>query len=220
MQKLTLLDYPDEVACIVFTRGCNFACPFCHNSELIGGGACTDESEVLSYLKKRSGILDGVVITGGEPLMQADIKEFTEKIRDIGYKIKLDTNGSFPDRLGELIDRGLVNYVAMDIKSSPAGYAAAAGRSIDMHAIDESVAIIKAAGIDREFRTTAVKGIHYKEDITAAAKYLGTDIPYYLQNYRASDTVLSPAGLSEFSAEEMEEMRLAASEYCPNTNLR
>ncbi len=219
-QKLTLLDYPGEVACIIFTAGCNFRCPYCHNSGLIKDKGGISEEEIMGYLKKRSGILDGVVVTGGEPLMHKDIAELITKIRSMGYKIKIDTNGSFPERLRSLVSKGLADYVAMDIKHVPELYRKAAGREVAAEVIDESVKILKASGIRCEFRTTTVKGIHTEEDIEAIAMYLDTDIPYYLQQYKDSGMILAPEGLGNFSEEELDRMADRARKYCPNTSVR
>ncbi len=220
-QKLTLLDYPGEVACIIFAAGCSLRCPYCHNSGLISPDAAgTEEKEITEYLKKRRGVLDGVVLTGGEPLMQKDAAEFMERIRGLGYKIKLDTNGMFPKRLGEVTEKGLADYIAMDVKHVPERYHAAAGVAVPPSVIAESAALLKSSGVKAEFRTTVVKGIHTADDITAIAEYLSTDIPYYLQTYKASAQVTAPEGLSSFSESEMRAMAEAAKKYCPNTDVR
>ena len=130
IQKMTLLDYPEKVACTIFTARCNFRCPFCHNASLVthvDAAAAISEEEVFSFLAKRQGILDGVCITGGEPLLQPDIEEFIRKVKELGYQVKLDTNGSFPDRLEHLIDEGLVDYVAMDLKNCRERYGETVG---------------------------------------------------------------------------------------------
>lgn len=219
-QKLTLLDYPGEMACIVFAAGCDLRCPFCHNSGLLAGEAAVDEEEVFEYLKKRSGVLDGVVLTGGEPLMQEGVFAFAERVRGMGYKLKIDTNGTYPERLREMIERGLVDYAAMDVKHVPEKYSLAAGVSADTEKIKESIEIIKAADIRREFRTTVVKGIHESDDIVAAARLLSTDVPYYIQSYRESEGVLMPEGLGAFSEEELKDAVRRASEFCANVRFR
>ena len=161
LQKLTLLDYPGLVACTVFTGGCNFRCPFCHNAPLVLPEELahdTDEEQVLSFLKKRVGVLDGVAITGGEPLLHSDIGAFLEKVRALGFRIKLDTNGSFPDRLMDIVRAGLVDRVAMDIKNSPELYAKTAGVDrLDLGAIERSKDFLLSGSVDYEFRTTVVK---------------------------------------------------------------
>ena len=145
-QKLTLLDYPGKTACTVFTGGCNYRCPFCHNAGLVTklDTEIISEGEVLSHLKKRQGILDGVAISGGEPLLQGDIEEFLQKIKELGYSIKLDTNGSFPDKLKSIIDKGLCDYVAMDIKNSKERYNETIGiDNFDISLMEKSVESIK-----------------------------------------------------------------------------
>ena len=211
IQKLTLLDFPGRVACTVFTVGCNLRCPFCHNASLVrgGDGNFLTEDEVLSFLGKRKGVLDGVCITGGAPLINEDIGAFTEKIRAVGYAVKLDTNGTFPDRLEALISGGLIDYIAMDIKSSPDSYDTLCGVGVDIEKIKSSVALIKSSGIPHEFRTTAVKGLHTPEDFEKIGKWLDGE-PYYLQAFVDSGDILGGEnGFSAFSADEMK--RLAAS---------
>ena len=188
LQKLTLLDYPGTVACTVFTGGCNFRCPFCHNAPLVLPelmGQDTDEEQVLAFLKKRQGVLDGVAITGGEPLLHKDIGAFLEKVRALGFKIKLDTNGSFPDRLQEIISAGLVDRVAMDIKNAPELYAKTVGLpALDLAPIERSKELLLRGDVDYEFRTTVVKGLHTEESITGAAKWLAGAKEYYLQQFQ------------------------------------
>ena len=160
MQKLTLLDYPEHTACTLFVAGCNFKCPFCHNSELLSGDVSFyDEAEIFAFLKKRVGVLEGVCVTGGEPTLYGDLDRFLGDIKALGYKIKLDTNGYAPDRLSALIDAGLLDYIAMDVKNSPARYAETAGLDgfgarFDIENIERSVDIIMRSGVDYEFRTT------------------------------------------------------------------
>ena len=172
IQKMTLLDYPGHIAATVFTPGCDMRCPFCHNSELVFDSADYEyyPSEVLDFLKTRTGKLDGLAITGGEPLMQADIADFIREVRALGFKVKLDTNGTFPDRLRALLEEGLIDYVAMDIKNSPEKWAETAGLSGDAAQVMfgrtlRSMSIIKLSGIDYEFRTTIVKGLHELSDM-------------------------------------------------------
>ena len=196
LQKLTLLDYPGLMACIVFIQGCNFRCPFCHNKELVlpttmDGGI--GEEEIMDYLKKRQTILEGVVITGGEPLLWTDLRKLLEKIEGLGYKIKLDTNGSFPERLEALIEEGLVDYVALDIKQAPARYSTATGipgNDVTI-LINRSLEYLRKSGTPFEIRTTLVKGIHRPEDMAEMAKWVG-DAPYFIQSYVASEGVLAP----------------------------
>ena len=187
LAKLTLLDYPGKTACTVFTGGCNFRCPFCHNAPLVIGadaaGILTEE-DVLSHLKKRQGILDGVCITGGEPLLQKDIAEFIARIRDLGYSVKLDTNGSFPDRLASLAEKGLIDYVAMDIKNCKEKYPATVGiKDFDVAPICESVEFLKGGSLPYEFRTTVVREFHTAEDFVAIGDWISGAKKYFLQAF-------------------------------------
>ena len=224
LQKLTLLDFPGTVACTVFTGGCNFRCPFCHNAPLVLPelmGQDTDEEQVLAFLKKRQGILDGVAITGGEPLLHKDIAFFLEKVRALGYKIKLDTNGSFPDRLQEIISAGLVDRVAMDIKNAPELYAKTVGLpALDLAPIERSKELLLRGDVDYEFRTTVVKGLHTEESITGAAKWIAGAKEYYLQQFKDSGHVIAIAGLSEYNEEEMHALARAAAPYVPAVQVR
>ena len=220
-QKLTLLDYPGRTACTVFTGGCNLRCPFCHNADLvrtpIAGPNLTDE--VLTYLARRQGILDGVCITGGEPLLQPDLVDFIRQIKELGYAVKLDTNGALPDRLAALLDTDLVDYVAMDVKSSPAGYAAAAGVDTDWTVFDRSIRILQESGVPHEFRTTAVGGLHTPEDFAAIGRWLSGASAYYIQRFVDSGRLLGE-GFSPFSIEEMERLLTVAREHIPTAQLR
>lgn len=220
-QKLTLLDFPGRTACTVFTGGCNLRCPFCHNAGLVRTplAEANRTEEVLDYLAKRRGILDGVCVTGGEPLLQPDLTDFIRKIKGMGYAVKLDTNGSLPDRLADLLAQGLVDYVAMDIKSSPAGYAAATGTEVDVTVYDRSVQILRNSGVPYEFRTTAVGGIHTPEDFVAIGRWLG-DVPrYFIQRFVDSGQLLRE-GYHPFSIEEMEHLLTTVREYIPSAQLR
>ena len=219
-QKLTLLDFPDRTACTIFTGGCNLRCPFCHNAGLVRTplAEANRTDEVLEYLQKRRGILDGVCITGGEPLLQPDLADFLRKIKDMGYAIKLDTNGSLPDRLAALLVSGLVDYVAMDVKSSPAGYAAATGTEVDVTVYERSVQLIRHSGVPFEFRTTAVGGIHTPEDFAAIAQWLG-DVPYFIQRFVDSGQLLGE-GFHPFSIEEMEHLLTTVRTHVPSAQLR
>ena len=224
LQKLTLLDYPGTVACTVFTGGCNFRCPFCHNAPLVLPELMaqdTDEEQVLAFLKKRQGVLDGVAITGGEPLLHKDMASFLEKVRALGYKIKLDTNGSFPDRLEEIIAAGLVDRVAMDIKNAPELYAETVGvPELDLAPIERSRELLMQGRVDYEFRTTVVKGLHTKESILGAAKWIAGAKEYYLQQFKDSGNVIAVEGLSEYNEQEMHALAEAAAEYVPAVQVR
>ncbi len=215
-QKLTLLDFPGKTAATLFTPGCNFRCPFCHNASLV---IRTDEAEhygeeeVLSYLKKRKGVLDGICITGGEPLLQKDIADFMSKVRELDYKIKLDTNGSFPEKLRSLVSAGLVDYVAMDIKNSREKYAETVGiEGFDTSAVEESVAYLLSGAVDYEFRTTVVDELHAEEDIENLASWIKGASRYYLQNFVDSGDLIGE-GLSAASSEKLEAMRKIAEKY-------
>ena len=222
-QKLTILDYPGKVACIVFTPGCNFRCPFCHNAALvthIDKDTYIDKEEVLSYLKKRQEILDGVVITGGEPLLQDGIEEFIGKIKDLGYAIKLDTNGSFPEKLISLVEKGLVDYVAMDIKNSKAKYMATIGvNNIDMASIEKSVDFLLQNKVDYEFRTTIVDGFHTVDDIQDIVVWIKGAHKYFLQNFVDSGDLIE-TGLSPVSVDMLKEMKKKATEFVPCVEIR
>ena len=175
LQKMTLLDFPGRVACTVFLGGCDMRCPFCHNAELIDGSApaVMEEEELLAFLRKRQGLLEGVAITGGEPLLRPDIMPLMEKIRDLGYPVKLDTNGTHPDRLRQIIDRGLVAYVAMDIKNSPERYAETAGlEKLDLEPVRESVSLLMEGRTDYEFRTTIVAELHDAESFRGIGAWI------------------------------------------------
>ena len=221
-QKLTLLDFPGRTACTVFTGGCNLRCPFCHNAGLVRTPLehPNAREEVLAYLSKRQGILDGVCVTGGEPLLQPDLADFLREVRSLGYRVKLDTNGSLPDRLEALLAQGLVDYVAMDVKSSPAGYEAAVGTEVDVAVYDRSIRILRDSGIPYEFRTTAVKGLHTVESIAAAAKWIEGAKEYYLQQFKDSGQLLRGEGLGAFNEEEMNALADAARPYVPAVKLR
>ena len=225
LQKLTLLDFPGTVSCTVFTAGCNFRCPFCHNASLVLPdrlqGDPNGVDTVLDFLRKRQGLLEGVAVTGGEPLLHADMADFLRKIRELGYRIKLDTNGSFPDRLRELIEEGLVDRVASDIKNDPALYARTAGlRALDLSAIERSKNLLLEGRIDYEFRTTVVKGLHTRESLLEAARWIEGAKEYYLQEYKDSGNLIRPEGLGAFSNEEMHALCEAVAEILPTVQLR
>lgn len=207
LQKLTLLDYPGKLACTIFTSGCNFRCPFCHNSPLVLPemlGSDITEEEVLEFLKGRTKQLEGVAITGGEPLLHKEIDDFLKKIKDLGFKIKLDTNGSFPDHLEKIVNEGLVDRIAMDIKNSPELYAKTIGvESFDVSTVERSKDFLLSGVIDYEFRTTVVKGLHTKDSLIKAAEWIVGAKEYYLQQFKDSGHVINLEGLSEFNEKEM-----------------
>ena len=225
LQKLTLLDYPGKVACTVFTGGCNFRCPFCHNAPLVLPERLArdenGEETVLAFLRKRQGILDGVAVTGGEPLLHADIAQFLEKVRALGYRIKLDTNGSFPERLRELVEAGLVDRVAMDIKNAPALYRLTAGLDrLDLEPIERSKDYLLSGAVEYEFRTTVVRGLHTRESLIGAAQWIAGAREYYLQQFKDSGDVLDIEGLSAYSDKEMHALAEAVRPYVPAVQLR
>ena len=208
LNKTTLLDYPEHVATTIFTGGCNFCCPFCHNGDLVlhpGGFPVITEEEILSFLQKRKGILSGVCVTGGEPTLQPDLPQFIAKIKEMGYLVKLDTNGYRPKVLRELLTAGLLDYVAMDIKNSKEKYAATVGKeTLDISRIEESVELLKQGSIAYEFRTTVVRQLHAKEDFVKIGKWLSGAGAYFLQAYRDNENVICK-GFSSYTKEEMED---------------
>lgn len=205
LQKLTLIDYPGKLACTVFLVGCNFRCPWCYSSELvlpekIEAQPKISQKEFFNFLKERKGLIEGVVICGGEPTINKELPQFCKKIKKLGYAIKLDTNGSNPKMLKDLIDKKLLDYVAMDIKV-PLGakiqnskckmknYDKATGVKVDLKKIKRSIEIIKNSGLDYEFRTTLIPQIHTKEDILRIAREISPAKRYYLQNFRPEKTI-------------------------------
>ena len=196
LQKLTLLDFPGKVACTVFTVGCNMRCPFCHNPGLVNAiGETMPEEVFFDYINNRKKILDGVCITGGEPLIHDDIEDFIMKIRDLGLLVKLDTNGSFPDKLSSILDKGLVEYVAMDIKNTIARYPMTVGvPDFNTDNILRSISIIEGSGIDHEFRTTVVGQLHRAEDFEDIAKLIANSDKYFLQVFNDTGDLVSDNG--------------------------
>lgn len=223
LQKTTLVDYPGRVACTIFTGGCNFRCPYCQNSDLVLYPEETEpysEEEIFDHLARRQGVLSGVCISGGEPTLQPDMKNFIRKIKDLGLAVKLDTNGSNPAVLKELITEGLLDYVAMDIKHSRAKYASVAcSPSFNLDDIAESVDFLKEGHVDYEFRTTLVKEMHREADMTAIGMWLMGAKAYYLQPYRDSDTVICP-GYHAHSREELDTFVKILSAFLPKVELR
>ncbi len=225
LQKLTLLDYPGHVACTVFTAGCNFRCPFCHNAPLVLPerieGDPDGERTVLQFLKKRQGILDGVAITGGEPLLHRDMADFLRKIRELGYAVKLDTNGSFPERLIALVEEGLVDRVAMDVKNAPSLYAKTAGLpGLDLAAVERSRDFLLSGRVDYEFRTTVVKGLHTADSLREAAAWIRGAKEYYLQQFKDSGDIIALDGLGAFSDAEMRALAEQVRPIVPTVKLR
>ena len=221
--KTTLLDYPEHVAATVFTGGCNFRCPFCHNASLVlQPEECPviPEEEVLGHLRKRRGILEGVCITGGEPTLQKDLKEFICKVKDMGFLVKLDTNGYRPEVLRQLLSEGLLDYVAMDVKAALPNYTKVTGcPQLDLSRIEESIAILKNSRISYEFRTTVVKGLHTVEEFEEIGRMLKGCRAYYLQVYRDNENVISRS-YAAYPAQIMRDMKEMARKYIDKVELR
>ncbi|MBO4559004.1 MAG: anaerobic ribonucleoside-triphosphate reductase activating protein [Lachnospiraceae bacterium] len=222
--KLTLLDYPGQIAATIFTGGCNFRCPFCHNAILVlnpNAQPRIDENEILKELESRKNKLEGVCITGGEPTLCRDLPEFIAKVREMGFLVKLDSNGTNPDMLEDLIGHRLIDFVAMDIKSSPEGYSKATGlKDMSMDDIFRSTDLLMQSGIDYEFRTTVVDGIHTADDFKKIGIWLKGAKAYYLQQYKDSGDLIAPEGLSAPSKETLETYRSILLPYIPNTSIR
>ena len=224
LQKLTLLDYPGRTACTVFLGGCNFRCPFCHNFELASTPlssleAAIEEEEFYNFLKRRQGLLDGVCVTGGEPTLRKDLKNFLFNIKKLGYPIKLDTNGTMPKILQELLSEGLLDYIAMDIKAAPENYDKVAGVKTNSDSIHQSVAIIMNSNIKYEFRTTVVAPLHTLEDFTSIGQWLKGAKEYYLQPFVMRDTV-PKKDLRAPTDEELQKYLDEIKKYIPNATIR
>ncbi|MCL4386865.1 MAG: anaerobic ribonucleoside-triphosphate reductase activating protein [Patescibacteria group bacterium] len=191
--KTSLIDYPGKIAAVVFTYGCNFRCRFCHNPDLVTGRQNEQQNysveEVLAFLEKRKGILEGVVITGGEPLLHRDLTDFIRKIKELNYAIKLDTNGANPKILKELIDKGLVDYIAMDIKNSPEKYELTAGIRVNLKDIDSSINLIIKSGLSYEFRSTILPKLHSKEDFEKMGQMIKGANKFFVQGFRPGVTL-------------------------------
>ncbi|MBR0535780.1 MAG: anaerobic ribonucleoside-triphosphate reductase activating protein [Clostridia bacterium] len=221
-QKLTLLDFPGRMACTVFTGGCNFRCPFCHNALLVTEMDDVEytEEEIFSYLEKRRNVLDGVAVTGGEPLLQKDIERFLYEIKEKGFAVKLDTNGSYPGKLADILEMGLADYVAMDIKNSRARYGETVGiKNFDIKPVEESVELLRSSGVDYEFRTTLTKDFHTPQDMQELAEWIKGTPKYFLQNFVDSGNLID-ASCKGLSKAEMNEMLEIARLYLPSAELR
>ena len=222
LQKLTLLDFPGRLAATVFLGGCNFRCPFCHNASLVLAPAeCENigEEELFEFLKQRKGKLSGVCITGGEPTLYPSLKDFITKIRAIGYAVKLDTNGTNPELLTELIEEGLLDYVAMDIKNSPEKYSLTAGTSVNVEKIKKSVALLLSDKIDYEFRTTVVKELHTKEDFARISEWISGAKRYFLQTFKDSGDLIGSGFSADSEAETNEALKVILTNV-PNAQIR
>ncbi len=253
LQKLTLLDFPERTAATVFLPGCNFRCPFCHNAELVVGddacGLSADDvplDDFFAFLDKRQGLLDGICITGGEPLLQPDLAEFCARIKQAGFAVKLDTNGSFPNKLQKLVETGLVDYVAMDVKNCRARYGETVGRAeaettnrdlaaaaqepsgstlangaLDLDAIEASIAYLQEDHLPYEFRTTVVRELHAPDDLLSLARWIAGARAWYLQSFVDADSVLAgPGRLHAYEPSDLEAQLPELRRYVPNTQLR
>ena len=223
LQKLTLLDFPERVACTVFTAGCNLRCPFCHNASLVVNipkeGEITEDT-FFAFLKKRQGVLDGVCVSGGEPLLQPDIEQFLQKIKEMGYAVKLDTNGTNPEKLKELVTKGLVDYVAMDVKNALETYAITCGLDqMDLENIKESVSYLKEGHVSYEFRTTVTKNFHSTQDFESIGQWLAGTEKYYLQNFVDSGDLINQK-IRGCEEKEMNTFLETVQKYIPSAKLR
>jgi len=222
-QKTSLLDYPETISAIIWTIGCNFRCPFCYNKDIVLGKlGLISEKEVLSYLEKRKGMLEGLVITGGEPLLQKDIVDFASKIKKLGYLIKIDTNGCYPKKLQELLDKKLVDYIAMDVKAPKKKYEQLTDVKTDLKKIEESIEVIKTNAPDYEFRTTFIPGLLTKEDILNIAKWLEGSKRFYLQQFKNDTTLISSKlqNVLPYSEQELMETLDIIKPFFKNCNIR
>ncbi len=226
LQKLTLIDYPGKLACTVFLSGCNFGCPWCYSPELVVPEKIKEQVEIkekdfFDFLENRKGKIEGVVICGGEPTIHEELPKFIQEIRDKGFLVKLDTNGSNPEVLKNLLESGIVNYVAMDFKGPLEKYKEVTGTEVDTNKIKESIDIIKRAGIDYEFRTTLVPGIHRKEDIAQMGEVIRGAKKYFLQNFLPEKTIKGDfLGKKPFIQKELEEFQEAAEPFVENCEIR
>lgn len=222
-QKTTLLDYPEHVAATIFTGGCNFRCPFCHNADLIvksNESSPIAKEEILAFLQKRKNVLSGICITGGEPTLQPDLKDFIIKARDLGYKIKLDTNGYRPDVILSLLEENLLDYIAMDIKAGLSNYAKVSGiPNLDTSKIMKSISIIENSGINYEFRTTVVKELHSRQDFLEISEMLSSSSPYFIQSFKNSGNILTP-GLSSCDIDTLNQYLAIVKNKLPFSSLR
>lgn len=218
LTTLTLLDYPGKVACSVFTSGCNFRCPFCHNAGLVDGAEeQLSEQAVLTFLQKRKGVLEGVCLTGGEPLLW-DVKPFLSKVKQLGYCVKLDTNGSFPDKLASLIDDGLVDYVAMDVKNCKRLYAQTVDASVDLDKIQRSLDLLLSGVVPYELRTT-VTDAHNEKAMEELARWIASDSAYFMQKF-VNNGRLVDNNVKGVDDAQMEALRQVVLPFLPNAQLR
>ena len=222
LQKMTLLDYPGRVACTVFLGGCDFRCPFCHNFELVEGAqaAALEEEEFFAFLDKRHGLLDGVAITGGEPCLRRELPDFIARIKEAGFPVKLDTNGNNPTMLRRLIDDGLVDYVAMDVKNSPSKYAETIGlREFDLSSVNESIGLLLQNRVPYEFRTTVIREFHEARDFEEIGAWIEGAEQYFLQPFADRDTVPNRS-LSAPDPDSLREFRDVAARFVKSAGIR
>lgn len=222
-QKLTLLDYPGKTACTVFTAGCNLRCPFCHNRELVmpnNDATVYEEEEILSYLLKRKGLIDGICITGGEPMLMKDLPEFCAKLKDLGIAVKIDTNGFFPAQLKYIVNNKLCDYVAMDVKNSFDKYKETVGvKYADISNVKQSIDFLKKSYIDYEFRTTVCKNFHTFEDLKEIAQMIGDGQKYFLQSFVDSGSLIG-SDIEGYTPSEMKNMVARLKVHCNDIALR
>ena len=224
LQKLTLLDFPGKVACTLFAKGCNMRCPFCHNASLVvraNEQQPYENDELLDFLKKRSGLLDGVAISGGEPTLWPGLYDFIVELKKIGYDVKLDTNGTNPDMLKKLVNERLVDYVAMDIKNCREKYGITVGcdEKYDLSSIEKSVALLMEGNVDFEFRTTLTRELHTSEDMIRIGEWIRGDEKYFLQQFKDSGDLIGH-GFSEYNKDEMTLLLDQIRQFVPNAQLR
>lgn len=222
LQKMTLLDYPGQIACTVFLGGCDMRCPFCHNVELLDAAApaLMDDAQLLAFLKNRKGLLDGVAFTGGEPLLRKELPDLLLQIRDLGFQIKIDTNGNHPERLAKILDDGLADYIAMDIKNSPLKYAQTVGiADFNIGKINDSISLLLSSSVDYEFRTTVLQPFHDEASFEQIALWIAGAKNYYLQGFVDRDTVPF-AGLSAWPKDKMEVFASIVAPHVKNCALR
>ncbi len=221
-QKLTLLDFPGKTACTIFTGGCNFRCPFCHNALLVTEMDDYEytEKEIFDHLELRKNVLDGVAITGGEPLLQKDIESFMYEIKDKGFAVKLDTNGSYPEKLKGILELGLADYVAMDIKNSKEKYAQTIGmENFNIAPVEESLALLQNSGVPYELRTTVTSNFHDFDSIENLAEWIKGTEKYFLQNFVDSGNLIDST-IKGVSRDDMRKMLEIVKKYIPKAELR
>jgi pyruvate formate lyase activating enzyme len=225
LERSSLLDYPGKISAIIFTHGCNLRCPYCHNPELVIEGFNKDgsfsEKDILSFLESRKGKLDALVITGGDPLVQSNLLPFIKKVKEMGFLIKLDTNGTFPDRLKDFIKTGLIDYIAMDVKYPNVEYVNNSMIPEIAKKIERSIKIIMDSGLDYEFRTTYVKPLHSLESAEGIGQMIKGAKNYYIQNFRPGKTI-DPTLTKEnsFTTKELEQIKKIIKKYVEDVQIR